>query len=34
MEKISGTDRMKSEEELHTINEERNILHAVKKKEG
>ena len=34
MEKISGTDRVKSEEVLHEINEERNILHELKKKES
>jgi len=34
MEKISWTDHVKSEEELHTVNEERSILHAVREKEG
>jgi len=34
LEKISWTDRVKNEEVLHKVNEEKNILHTVKKKEG
>jgi hypothetical protein len=34
MEKISGTDRLRYEEVLHGVKEERNILHTAKKKEG
>jgi len=34
MEKISWNDHVKSEEVLHRIKEERNIIHTVKKKEG
>jgi hypothetical protein len=31
---ISWTDHVKNTEILHRVKEERNILHAVKKKEG
>ena len=31
MEKISWTDRVKNEEALHTVKEERNILRTIKK---
>jgi hypothetical protein len=34
MEKISWTDRVRNEEVLHRVNEERNILHTIKKKKG
>jgi hypothetical protein len=30
MEKISWTDRVRNEEVLHRVNEERNILHTIK----
>jgi hypothetical protein len=30
MEKISWTDRVRSEEVIHSVKEERNILHTVK----
>jgi hypothetical protein len=30
MEKISWTDRVRNEEVLHRVKEERNVLHAVK----
>jgi hypothetical protein len=30
MEKISWTDRVRNEEVLHRVKEERNILHTVK----
>jgi hypothetical protein len=30
MEKISLTDRVRNEEVLHRVKEERNILHAIK----
>jgi hypothetical protein len=33
MEKISSTDRVRSEKVLRRVKEERNILHTVKKKE-
>ena len=32
MEKTSWTDHVKNEEVLHKVDEERNILHAKKKK--
>jgi hypothetical protein len=31
MEKIIWTDRMKNEDDLHRVKEERNILHTIKK---
>ena len=34
MEKFSWTDCVKNEELLRRVNEKRNILHTVKKKEG
>jgi hypothetical protein len=34
MDKISWTDRVKNEEVLHRVKEERNILLAIKKKKG
>jgi hypothetical protein len=35
MEKISWTDRVRNEEVLHRVEEERNILHTIKvRKEG
>jgi hypothetical protein len=34
MEKISWTDRVRNEEVLHRVKEERNVLRTVKKKEG
>jgi hypothetical protein len=34
MEKISCTDRVKNEEILYGLKEERNILCAIKKEEG
>jgi len=34
MVKIIYIDRVRNEEELHGFTEERNILHAIKKKEG
>jgi hypothetical protein len=34
MGKIGGTDRVRNEEALQTVNEERNILHAMKRIEG
>jgi hypothetical protein len=30
MEKISWTDRVRNEEELHRVKEERNIIHTIK----
>jgi hypothetical protein len=33
-EKISWTDRLKNEEVFHTVKEERNILHAIKRRKG
>jgi hypothetical protein len=30
MEKISWTDRVRNEEVLYTVKEERNILHTIK----
>jgi hypothetical protein len=32
MEKNSWTDRVRNEEVLHRVKEERNILHTIKKK--
>jgi hypothetical protein len=32
MEKISWTDRVRNEEVLHRVKEERNILHTVKRR--
>jgi hypothetical protein len=32
MEKISWTDRVRNEEVLHRVTEQRNILHAVKRR--
>jgi hypothetical protein len=34
MEKISGTDRVRNEEVLHRVKEERNILHTVKRRKA
>ena len=34
MEKISWTDRVKNEEILHRVKEERNILHTVKQRKA
>jgi hypothetical protein len=35
MEKISWTDRVRSEEVLHRVKEDRNIIHTIKRrKEG
>jgi hypothetical protein len=34
MEKISWTDRVRNEEVLHRVKEERNIVHTIKKKKG
>jgi hypothetical protein len=33
-EKVSYTDRVKNEEVFHTVNDERNILCTVKKKDN
>ena len=33
MEKISWTDRLRNEEVLHRVKEERNIIHTVKRRE-
>jgi hypothetical protein len=33
-EKISWTDLLKKEEELHRVKEERNVLHAIKRREA
>jgi hypothetical protein len=32
--RISGTDRVRNEEVLHRVKEERNILHAVNRRKG
>jgi hypothetical protein len=32
IEKISWTDRVKNEEVLHRVKEERNILHTIKRR--
>jgi hypothetical protein len=34
MEKISWTDRVTNEEVLHRIEEERNILHTIKRRKA
>jgi hypothetical protein len=34
MEKISWTDQVRNEEELHRVKEERNILHTIKRRKG
>jgi len=34
MEKIIWTDRLRNEEMLHTVMEERNILHTVKRRKA
>jgi hypothetical protein len=34
MEKITWIDRVKNEEVLHTVKEDRNILHTVKRRKG
>ena len=34
MEKISWTDRVRNEEVLHRVKEERNILHTIKRKKA
>ena len=34
MEKISRTDRMRNEEVLHRVKEERNILHTIKRRKA
>jgi hypothetical protein len=34
MEKISWTDRVRSEEVLHRVKEERNILHTIKRRKA
>jgi hypothetical protein len=34
MEKISWTDRVKNEEVLHRVKEERNILHEIRKRKA
>jgi hypothetical protein len=34
MEKISWTDHMRNEEVLHTVNEQRNILHEIRKRKA
>jgi hypothetical protein len=34
MEKISWTDRVRNEEVLHRVKEERNILHTVKRRKA
>jgi hypothetical protein len=34
MEQISRTDRVKNEEVLHKIKEERNILHIIKRRKA
>jgi hypothetical protein len=31
---INWTDHVRNEEVLHTVKEERNVLHTIKKKEG
>jgi hypothetical protein len=32
--RVYGTDRVRNEEELHTVKENRNVLHEIKRKEG
>jgi hypothetical protein len=34
MEKISWTDRVRNEEVLHIVKEERNILHTIKRRKA
>ena len=34
MEKISWTDRVRNEEVLHRVKEERNIIHTVKRRKA
>jgi hypothetical protein len=34
MEKISWTDRVRNEEVLHRVNEERNIIHRVQRRKA
>jgi hypothetical protein len=34
MEKFSWTDRVTNEEVLHRVNEERNILHTIKRRKA
>jgi hypothetical protein len=34
MEKISRTDRVRNEEVLHRVKEERNILHTIQRRKG
>jgi hypothetical protein len=34
MEKISWTDRVRNEEVLHTVKEERNIVHTTKRRKA
>ena len=34
MEKISWADRVRNEEVLHRVKEERNIIHTVKRRKG
>jgi len=34
MEKISWTDRVSNEEVLHTVNEERNVVHTIKRRKA
>jgi hypothetical protein len=34
MEKISWEDRVTNEEVLHTVKEERNIIHKIKRKKA
>jgi hypothetical protein len=34
MEKISWTDRVRNEEVLHRVKEERNILHKIKRRKA
>jgi hypothetical protein len=34
MEKITWTDRVRNEEVLHRVKEERNILHTIKRKKA
>ena len=34
MEKISWTDRVRNEEALHRVNEQRNILHEIRKRKA
>jgi hypothetical protein len=34
MEKISWTDRVRNEEVLYRVKEERNVLHTIKRKRG